>query len=159
MRRDTTPTVKSKPSRVLPPVYLMGFIVAMVALHFALPLQAVVAYPWTLLGLLPAVIGVALNLLSDAAYKRCGTIVKPFEESIALVTDGCFRYTRNPMYLGMTLLLLGLGVFLGTLTPLLLVPVFPVLMEMVFIRPEERMLEKTFGGTYQTYKTNVRRWI
>lgn len=85
--------------------------------------------------------------------------MKPFEESSALVTHGVFRISRNPMYLGMTLMLLGIALFLGSVTPFLVVIALPVIFDRVFISPEERMLEETFGDQFREYRKRVRRWI
>lgn len=145
--------------RVLPPTYLFLAIVAMAALHFAWPLAAVVPWPWNLLGGLPLVLGVALNLWADKALKVHGTTVKPFEESAALVTGGAYRLSRHPMYLGMVLILLGIALLLGSLTPYVVVPVFAVLMEAVFVRVEERMMRERFGEAWLGYTRQVRRWV
>ena len=145
--------------RVLPPTYLLVALAALVAVHFLWPVTYLVFFPWNLLGIAPLAAGVAITLIADRAFKKAGTTVKPFEESASLVTTGVFRICRHPMYLGMTLILLGVAVLLGSLTPLIPVIVFPVLMELVFIRVEERMLEETFGEAWAAYKRKVRRWV
>jgi len=145
--------------RILPPTYLFVAIVAMVALHFFMPVMKVVAFPWGLLGAIPLAIGIAVNIIASNTFDKAGTTVKPFEESTALITDGVFRISRHPMYLGFVLLLLGLALMLGSLTPFAVPAVFAVLMELVFIRTEERMLEATFGARWLDYKKQVRRWV
>jgi protein-S-isoprenylcysteine O-methyltransferase Ste14 len=145
--------------RMLPPTYLLIAIVTMVALRFLLPAARFIRFPWTLLGLLPGALGVALNLLADRAFTRHQTTVKPFEESTALVTAGPYVLSRHPMYLGFTLILLAIAVFLGALTPFIVVPIFALIMECVFIRAEEPMMQETFGDAWQAYKAKVRRWI
>jgi steroid 5-alpha reductase family enzyme len=100
----------------------------------------------------PVIAGVALNLVADGAFHRAGTTVKPFQESSALLTDGVYRYSRHPMYLGFVLILIGVAILLGSLTPWVVIPVFAVLMEVVFIRVEERMLAEKFGPAWLAYK-------
>jgi protein-S-isoprenylcysteine O-methyltransferase Ste14 len=100
-----------------------------------------------------------LNLLADRAFERHGTTVKPFEESSSLVTDGVFRITRNPMYLGMTLILLRIAMFLGSAAPFAIVVLLAVLLDRVFIVPEQRNLLDTFGTSFREYQGRVRRWI
>ena len=157
MTEAREPTATKK--RVLPPTYLLASIVAMVALRFLLPGWRIVAFPWSLLGLVPAAGGLALSVVADQAFKKHRTTVKPFEESTALVTSGAYAISRHPMYLGFTLLLLGLAICLGALTPFLVVPAFVALMELVFIRVEEQMMEATFDQAWRDYKKKVRRWL
>jgi protein-S-isoprenylcysteine O-methyltransferase Ste14 len=145
--------------RVLPPTYLLVSIAAMVSLHFLLPGARVIAFPWALLGLLPMTLGVVLNLVADRALKQHRTTVKPFEKSTSLVTHSVYAISRNPMYLGFALILLGIAVFLGTTAPFIAVLAFPLLMEFAFIRGEEPMMEETFGQAWHAYKAKVRRWL
>lgn len=145
--------------RMLPPTYLLIAIVVMVALRFLVPVARFIRFPWTLLGLLPGALGVTLNLLADQAFKRHQTTVKPFEKSTSLITAGPYALSRNPMYLGFTLMLLGIALFLGALTPFIVVPIFALIMEFIFIRAEEPMMQETFGDAWQAYKAEVRRWI
>jgi protein-S-isoprenylcysteine O-methyltransferase Ste14 len=151
--------MKTKNRRVLPPTYLLLSLATMVLLHFVIPVAKFAPYPWNLLGIFPLVIGVALNLVADTAFKKKQTTVKPFEKSAALVVTGVFQISRHPMYLGMALILLGIAILMGNLTPLVIVAIFGILMELVFVRIEERMLEEQFGETWLAYKKKVRKWI
>jgi len=144
---------------VLPPTYLFAAIVLMALFHFALPGAKVITFPCGIVGALPFALGIALNLTADRQLKRHGTTVKPFEESSALITDGVFRLTRHPMYLGFALILLGLAVFAGTATPFAVVVLFPLVMELAFVRTEERMLKEKFGDEWRRYRVRVRRWL
>ena len=145
--------------RVLPPTYLLAFIVLMIALRFLLPMAMIVPFPWSLFGLVLLAAGILINLIADKAFTKANTTVKPFEESAVLITDGAFRISRHPMYLGFVLILIGIAIIMGTLTPFFAIPVFAALMDIVFIRAEERMLEDTFGRTWLEYTRGVRRWI
>ena len=145
--------------KVLPPTCLVSSLIVMVVLHFVFPVSKVIYFPWNLLGVVPLVIGIILNLVADGVFKKLGTTVKPFEESTALITTGVFRISRHPMYVGMVLILIGIAVLMGSLTPSAVIPVFAVLMEIVFIRVEERMLEEKFSEAWLVYKEKVRRWI
>jgi len=144
--------------RVLPPTYLLGAIAAAITLHFAAPVHTLLDLPWRWAGVVPLLAGIMLNLLADRHFKKHDTTVKPFAPSDALVTDGVFRLTRNPMYLGMVLILLGIALLLGSTSPLLAVVVLAVLLDRVFITEEERMLEEVFGDAFRSYKARVRRW-
>ena len=131
----------------------------MVLMNLFIPVQTLIIYPWNAAGILPLLLGMTLNLSADRAFKRNATTVKPFEISKALITSGTFKYTRNPMYLGMVLILFGAAVLLGTLSPLIIIPLFAITMDRIFIVAEERMLDERFGDEWKHYKKNVRRWI
>lgn len=145
--------------RLLPPVYFLFALILMVLLHFFLPVVHWFWWPWNLAGIAPMLLGVALNIVADAQLKRHNTTVKPFHPSSALISDGVFRVTRNPMYLGMVCILIGLGICLASLTPLVVMPVFAWWLTVQFIVPEEQGLAKLFGDAYSAYKTDVRRWV
>ncbi len=145
--------------KLLPPHYFLGAILLAVVLHFLLPVREILTYPWRLLGLAPLVVGIVLNLLADKAFKKHDTTVKPFEESSALVTDGVFRITRSPMYLGMILILIGVAMLLGSAAPFAVVLLLAALLDRGFVTPEEQKLEDTFGERFRQYRRRVRRWI
>jgi protein-S-isoprenylcysteine O-methyltransferase Ste14 len=150
---------REKMKQVFPPTYFLGAIILAVLLHFLLPLHQFLGFPWRLLGLVPVLSGIVLNVLADRAFKRRNTTVKPFEKSRALITDGVFGLTRNPMYLGMAMILLGIAILLGSVTPFLVVSALAAVFECFFIRPEEQMLEERFGARFRQYRGRVRRWI
>jgi protein-S-isoprenylcysteine O-methyltransferase Ste14 len=148
-----------KTRTVLPPTYTLVAILLMLIFHFVFPYARIISLPWNLLGLLPLVAGVVLNLLADRAFHDADTTVKPFQESTTLITGGVFRISRHPMYLGFVLILIGVAILLRSLTPWVIVPFFIVVMELVFIRIEEKMLAEKFGLEWVAYQKRVRRWI
>lgn len=143
----------------LPPVFFLAGLLIAIGLHFKLPLATLIAAPWTWLGLLPLVLGLGITVMAARTFARAGTAIRPFHESSALVTSGMYRYTRNPMYLGMVLVLLGAAVLLGSLTPFAMPPLFALIIQMRFIRHEEAMLQNRFGEQYREFRARVRRWI
>jgi len=92
-------------------------------------------------------------------FRRIGTGVRPFTPATALVARGPFRVTRNPMYVGMTTILVGLGIALGDVVPLLVPPLFALVIDRRFIRREEEFLADRFGAPYREFCRRVRRWL
>ncbi len=110
-----------------------------------------------------AVLGVlawlALDGLAAARFKRAGTPVIPFKPSTALVVDGPYRVSRNPIYLGMATLYVGLAFLLGLMWALLFLPLVLIAVDRLVIAREETYLERKFGPEYLEYTKRVRRWI
>jgi len=152
-------TDKRSKKNVSPLIYFLTSILLMVALKFLLPETKLFPTWWSLLGLLPFTIGIVINLLADQALKIAETTVRPFKESSALVTSGIYRITRNPMYLGMGLILAGIVLLLNNLLLFSVVAVFIVLISSHFIQVEEEMLADKFGKDWLQYKAKTRRWI
>jgi len=123
-------------------------------LGFTFPGRFVAAGSLGVLGALVAILGVA-------SFKRAKTTVNPMkpESSSSLVTSGVYRMTRNPMYLGFLLILLGWGAYLSNILSIALVAAFVLYMDLFQIGPEERALEGRFGSEFVAYKGRVRRWI
>jgi protein-S-isoprenylcysteine O-methyltransferase Ste14 len=143
----------------LPPTYFFIAIVAMASIHWLVPLGRFLSWPWRWIGVLPILLGLAVATVAERQFKRAGTAVKPFEPSSALVTGGVFRLSRNPMYLGLVLVLFGLGIALGSAIPFVVVPVFVWSITVRFIGPEEKLMTEQFGDDYEAYKSKVRRWL
>lgn len=121
-----------------------------------------IAWPWrqgVAMGL--AVVGAVVAVLGVIAFRRAKTTVNPLhpENMSALMVGDIYRFTRNPMYLGMLLTLAGWAVWLGTITPWLPLPLFIVYMNRFQIMPEERVLAAMFGNEFAAYRARVRRWI
>jgi protein-S-isoprenylcysteine O-methyltransferase Ste14 len=148
-----------RPARILPPVYFLVALVVMAGLHFRLPVGHVIQPPYGYGGGVLIVGGLVLVVWAARLFQRAGTAIRPFERSSALVTDGPYRYSRNPMYLGMVCVLTGLGLVLGTIASFAVIPVFVWLIQQRFIRPEEAVLARTFGSAYAEYRERVRRWL
>src|SRR4030042_3612548 len=145
--------------KLFPTHFLLIAIVLIPALHFLWPGIVIFPAPWNFLALLPLAGGIFINLAADGAFHKAGTTVKPFSESSALVTTGMFRISRNPMYLGFVLILTAIAILLGSATPWIVVPLFALLIDRLFIAAEERMLEARFGPAWKEYKSGVRRRI
>ncbi len=146
-------------TKLLPPTYFFAAVALALALHFLFPLGAVIPFGWRFAGVLPIAAGIALNIVADRQFKNRGTEVKPFKRSTALVTDGVFRWSRNPMYLGMVSIVCGIAWIEGSLSPWIAAVALAVLLDRLFIVREERMLEATFGAAYGQYRRRVRRWL
>jgi protein-S-isoprenylcysteine O-methyltransferase Ste14 len=147
--------------RVPPPVVALfmaglGWLASWAAptLGFILPHRSVIA-------LTSFVAGVCVALLGVASFRRARTTVNPLkpEKASALVMSGIYRYTRNPMYLGLLLALIGWAVFLANPLAFLFLPAFILYMNRFQIAPEERMLASMFGQEFTAYLSKVRRWL
>jgi protein-S-isoprenylcysteine O-methyltransferase Ste14 len=131
----------------------------MVALHLLLPVRQLFDRPWTWIGFAPFLLGGGLTVRAARLFDRAGTPVRPFEPSTRLVLGGPYRFTRNPMYLGMVFGLFGLAVLMGSLSPFAVPPLFALFIRARFIVPEEAMLERLFGAEFVAFKGRVRRWL
>jgi protein-S-isoprenylcysteine O-methyltransferase Ste14 len=151
--------VRVIPRRVLPPVWLLMALVASFVLDRWWPITRLAPTPWKYLGYLPMTLGAFMAVTAARMFRRAGTPVVPFEHATTLVTGSWFRVTRNPMYLGLALILFGVALIDGTLGAFLPLPVFVGILHWRFIRAEERFLEGIFGERYRTYRTQVRRWV
>lgn len=114
-----------------------------------------------LLSALVAAVGIAIAASGVITCLRAKTTISPFSpnKTTSLITTGIFQWTRNPMYLGVLLLLCALAVLLQSVWALLGPVVFFLWVYFLQILPEERILSKMFGETYQSYCSRVRRWI
>ena len=111
--------------------------------------------------LLIAFSGVMFALLGVYQFRKQGTTVDPRipEKSASLVTSGIYQFSRNPMYVGMLLILVGWGIYLGNIASFIMLPVFILYMNRFQIMPEETFMAEKFGSAYQQYQKSVRRWL
>jgi protein-S-isoprenylcysteine O-methyltransferase Ste14 len=142
-----------------PPLIYLFFILLGAGLDWFWSAPFVSGWPrWTIGGLLIA-LGLAIGIAAMTRFRRAGTDVRPHKPTTAMVTDGLYRFTRNPMYVGLSVLHLGIAVAVGSLWILAaLAPALAVLRYGVIAR-EERYLEAKFGREYLDYKARVRRWL
>jgi protein-S-isoprenylcysteine O-methyltransferase Ste14 len=108
-----------------------------------------------------AVIGQGIAIAGIVAFRRARTTVNPLkpDAASALVSGGVYRVTRNPMYLGLLLTLVGWAAWLWNPAALLFLPVFVLYIDRFQIGPEERALLKLFGAEYAAYRGSVRKWV
>jgi protein-S-isoprenylcysteine O-methyltransferase Ste14 len=106
-------------------------------------------------------VGFAVMTAGLSAFRRSRTTINPLkpEEASSLVITGIYTRTRNPMYLGMLLILIGIGLFLGSALALCVLPLFVLYMNLFQIIPEEEVLKELFGDPYSLYLSKVRRWV
>jgi len=111
------------------------------------------------IGWLAAILGVGIVFSAIGLFRSAGTDPQPWKRTTALVTEGVYRWSRNPMYFGMALAYAGVAIWLDSLvTLLLLIPLVFVIQREVIER-EEAYLTAKFGERYLAYKGSVRRWI
>ena len=124
------------------------------ALDFSLPWREPLA------GIFVAVaLGIGIEAL--IGFRRAKTTVNPLspDQASALVVSGIYRWTRNPMYLGMLLLLVGWAFILSNWAALVILPLFVIYLNRFQIGPEERALQARFGAEFDNYRRRVRRWL
>jgi protein-S-isoprenylcysteine O-methyltransferase Ste14 len=146
--------------KITPPTMTMITVLVMLIFSLLWPSS------WPLwLRLLPALVftlsGLALTVLAWLPYHRTGTTWRPDapEEVRNLLTEGVYQYSRNPMYLGLVVILLGWGCWLGSLAAFLPLPFFVYFLTRLQIIPEERALERHFNEGFRRYSARVRRWL
>lgn len=144
---------------VFPPALFGGTLLVGLVLHWLMPMQLLSPLSARLLGAALLLASILLGRGAEGTMKRAGTNVRPDQPSLHLVTDGPFRYSRNPLYLATLGLYGGVTLLVDAVWPaLLLVPLLAVLRWGVIAR-EERYLEAKFGDEYRAYKARVRRWL
>lgn len=158
-RRDAGAQWHLLECRVPPPVVALGAAAAMTAIAFDWSRGPVAPMPRV--GLALAIVGLLLALWAIVAFRRASTTIHPLHPAKAstLVIAGPNRWTRNPMYLGLLLVLTGWGIALGSALALLLVPLVWAWLSRFQVRPEERALDARFGDSYRRYAAAVRRWV
>jgi protein-S-isoprenylcysteine O-methyltransferase Ste14 len=144
---------------IYPPIWLVFGLVAIFGCNEYFPGARFTSLTWQGIGGVLILIGLVLLVVANGLFTRAETGVIPFRNVSALVTDGVYRYTRNPMYLGMLAVLLGCALTVGATAALLVPPIFAVIIEFRFIRPEEAMLRGVFPQDYPAYCERVRRWL
>ena len=146
--------------RILPPILFVIFIVLMWLMHWGLDLSHNLTNPYNLFGLPLIFAGILLSMTGSRLFRKLDTNIMTFGEPNILVTEGVFKYSRNPMYLGFVIALLGIVLLMGAAIPLLLlVLLFFVISDRWYITFEERMMIEKFGPEYKAYCRRVRRWI
>jgi protein-S-isoprenylcysteine O-methyltransferase Ste14 len=150
------PTAIPWPPLLLAAAVAVGWLAGRI---YPLPWPGVDDWPARLVGYGLGLVGVALVAWAVLTLRRAGTTVLPNQGADRLVTDGPFRFRRNPIYIGDVLILLGLAQLTHNVWFVILAPLFALAIFKLAILPEERHLEERFGQAYRDYKDRTRRWF
>lgn len=153
-----TDSNQARARRALPPLYFLVALIIEVILG-RMPGAPFVADWLRLAGIGVVLVGLLLTVWGSRVFDTAGTTVHPDQQASALVTTGPFRFSRNPMYLGMTMGLFGTALLLGKLIPFVIPFLFASIISRRFIQPEEERLHAQFGEAYAEYTRRVRRWF
>ncbi len=147
--------------RIPPPVVTLVVGAGMWAVARVLPVLTLPIFVRLAVATALAAIGVAVAMGGVVSFRRARTTVNPLkpETSAALVSSGVYSFTRNPMYLGMLLVLIAWAVYLASIGSLVGPVLFAWFITRFQIVPEERVLDGLFGGAFAEYKARVRRWL
>lgn len=146
--------------RILPPVWFFGFLGAGLLVHFFVPGARVFEFGDTIIGIGLVVFGLVFAMYPSSLFAKEKTEILPTSETNrVLITYGPYRYTRNPMYVGMVAGLFGAAVWVGTLPLYAAALIYFCLFNFVIIPFEEGKLHRIFGDEYAAYRRAVRRWL
>ena len=142
-----------------PPRIAFVMLAIAAVLHLVSPRADAVVFtaPW--IGVVVALAGFAIMMWGWWLFQRHAVAICPTAPTERLLTRGIYALTRNPMYLGMVSMMLGVGLYFGTLPFYLATVAYLVLIDRVFCQYEEKKLEAAFGDEYRHYRARVRRWL
>jgi len=142
-----------------PPRIAQLLVAIAVLLHWLTPLRQAIVYSNPALGAVLGIAGFATMMRAWWLFRQADTAICPTARTAQLVTLGIYRFTRNPMYLGMVAMLAGLALAVGSLPFYAAAVIYLLIIDRAFCRYEERKLELGFGDDYLAYRKRVRRWI
>jgi protein-S-isoprenylcysteine O-methyltransferase Ste14 len=148
-------------TRIPPPMYALFAAWLMWWIDRRVPIARPLEVPWNHTGWVLIAIGIGLDGFCALSFAKAATTINPMRVSNAsqLVIGGPYRWSRNPMYLGLVITLLGWGILLGSVGPFAIIPIFGWILAHFQIAPEEAALEAKFGDSYRRYRRQVNRWI
>ena len=145
--------------KIHPPILTLILLVIAYSAKRLIFIPFVVPNILRLIGFSLVVIGFLLGVAAFLAFRKARTTLDPHGSVSAMVSGGIYRFTRNPIYLGFLLMLIGLPLNSGNYWGIVLAPFFVMSMNSLVIEKEEAYLEKKFGDEYTSYKSRVRRWL
>ena len=145
--------------RIKPPHIALLLLILSWLANRAFPQFRIISQPANKVGIIIFLTGISLMIWAFYLFKKNKTPIIPGQTPKFMVIEGPYKFTRNPMYLGVTTALLGFSVYIGNLFSFLSPLLFFLIMNLVYVPFEERLMEKIFGKKYLAYKKKVRRWI
>ncbi|WP_096186048.1 methyltransferase family protein [Evansella halocellulosilytica] len=144
---------------LLPPHLFLICCLGMVLLRIYYPYYLWISMPYNLIGFILVVGGLAVSNWGSNSFRQHQTNIHTFKKPDRLVIEGLFKYSRNPMYTGFLVALVGLFIVLGAISTAVFVLLFLIITDRWYIKYEEKELTETFGSEYERYKASTRRWI
>ena len=145
--------------KLVPPVLFLICLGLMALLRWLWPVRIISPFPYNLFGIVPILAGLLFTLLGVRQFRKSRANIKPFQQPEVFVTEGPYRYSRNPMYAAVLLVLVGAWILFGAITCVLGVFIFMIVADQWYIPFEERMLHQKFGQAFEAYCARTRRWI
>lgn len=152
-------TLSAPQVKIIPPLIYLAGLVAGILLSLWLPTKWLPEWLAASLGVLLVLTGAGFTAPAVVNFRRSGTPIRPWETPTALVLDGPYKITRNPMYLGLALVYLGIAIAAQSLWAIIFLPVVLVIIQRAAIEKEEAFLAQRFGADYERYRKSVRRWL
>ena len=145
--------------KIYPPLMVLAGIITQLLIGYIAPVEPLLSATWQYIGIALMVLGFATILLTARSFRKHETTIIPDGQPSTLMEGGFFAYSRNPIYVAMAVLLIGSGLAIGHIWVLIVVPLFVLLVQQIWIVKEEENLEAEFGQIYRNYKIKVRRWL
>ena len=146
--------------KILPPILFLLTVTVMGTICWGVGAPHILAIPYTLIGIPVIIAGLVLSFLGSRLFKRIGTNIMTFDEPDILVTEGLYRFSRNPMYLGFAVATIGFALLFGaSIVSFFAVILFILITDRWYIAFEEKHMLVKFGTDYTDYCRNVRRWF
>ncbi len=142
-----------------PPRIAAFLMLVTVTLYYFSPTDTILYIPYKLIACICIINGFTIMMWAWFQFKKAETAILPTAETSVLVTSGAYRVCRNPMYLGMLLMLVGAAFFMGAVEAFFAPTAFFILMDKVFIPYEEEKLQRGFGDRWARYRKRTRRWL
>lgn len=153
--------MKKLHNKIPPPIIAIFIVLIMWFTHNYFPLMTFDFFVFKNIAYLFILAGLILDVKSFLSFRKNKTTVSPLspQKTSYLVINGFYRYTRNPMYLGMLFILIGSAILFESLSAFLILPLFILVINALQIKPEEKILSSFFGDEYLDYKKKVKRWL
>lgn len=145
--------------RNISPPLLYKIFIGLMAVPLFFPIKSQILFPYNMVGISPFVFGVYMAVASKKLFKRTDTPIQPSDDPTQLHQGGFFKYSRNPMYLGIAIGLFGLAIITGHIINISYSILYIILCDIFYVRPEEKKLKKIFGSKFIEYTKKTRRWI
>ena len=145
--------------KISPPTLMLACLLGMMTVHWLFPILWISSWGLLFVGIVFITLGLVIAFGAEKQFRQSGTAVDHLGSASRLVTDRWFKYSRNPMYFSFVLMLMGVWLLLGSLSPLAFILAFILLTEQLYILPEEKRLVASFGNDYRSYLRRARRWI